>query len=57
MAVFALVFLIFVVSFSGLAIGVIFGRAPIKGTCAGGTCPKTFGCSVCQQQKTLEEKL
>ncbi len=57
MAVFVLVFLIFAVSFAGLAIGVIFGRAPIKGTCAGGTCPKMFGCSGCQQQKPMEEEL
>lgn len=57
MAVFMLVFLIFAVSFAGLAIGVIFGRAPIKGTCAGGTCPKMFGCSGCQQQKPTEGEL
>ena len=56
MAVFGLVFLIFAVSIAGLAIGVIFGRAPIKGTCAGGTCPKAFGCVGCQKQKTTEEE-
>ncbi len=56
MAVFGLVFLIIAVSIAGLAIGVIFGRAPIKGTCAGGTCPKAFGCVGCQKQKTTEEE-
>lgn len=57
MATFVLVFLVFAVSFAALAIGVIFGRAPIKGTCAGGSCPKMFGCSGCQQQKTMEKEL
>lgn len=57
MAVFVLVFLVFSVSFAALAIGVIFGRAPIKGTCAGGSRPKMFGCSGCQQQKTMEDEL
>ena len=57
MAVFVLVFLVFSCSFAALAVGVIFGRAPIKGTCAGGTCPKKFGCSGCQGQKTMEEEL
>lgn len=56
MAVFGLVFLVFTVSIAGLAIGVIFGRAPIKGTCAGGSCPKAFGCVGCQHQKATEEK-
>ena len=54
MAVFALVFIIFTISIAALAIGVIFGRAPLKGTCAGGTCPKSFDCSGCQQLKIAE---
>ena len=57
MVTFVLVFLVFVVSFAALALGVIFGRAPIKGTCAGGICPKMFGCSGCQQNKTTEGEL
>lgn len=55
MAVFVLVFLVFAVSFAALAIGVILGRAPIKGTCASGTCPKVFSCSGCQHQETMEK--
>jgi len=55
MAVFGLVLLVFAVSMAGLAIGVIFGRDPIKGTCAGGTCPKQFGCVGCQKHKTTED--
>lgn len=56
MVVFGLVLLIFMISVAGLAIGVIFGRAPIKGTCAGGTCPKIFECGGCNQQKTMAEE-
>ncbi len=56
MAIFGLVFLIFAISIAGLAIGVIFGRTPIKGTCAGGTCPKAFECGGCQRQKVAEEE-
>lgn len=52
MAVFGLVLVIFGISTAGLAIGVIFGRAPIQRTCGGGTCSKTFECSGCNQQKT-----
>ena len=55
MAVFGLVFVIFMISIAALAIGVIFGRAPLKGTCAGGTCPKAFGCSGCQRNEITEE--
>ena len=56
MAVFGLVLVIFMISIAGLAIGVIFGRAPIKGTCAGGTCQKNFECGGCNQQKTMGEE-
>lgn len=55
MALFGLVFAVFAFSIAGLAIGVIFRRAPLKGTCAGGTCPKALRCSACQQQKTEAE--
>ena len=55
MAVFGLVFVIITLSIAGLAIGVIVGRAPIKGSCAGGTCPKAFGCGGCQKRNASEE--
>mgnify|MGYP006995615185 CR=1 FL=1 len=56
MAVFGLVFVIISLSITGLAIGVILGRAPITGTCAGGTCPNAFKCGGCQQHKVVEEE-
>lgn len=56
MAVFGLVFVIITLSIASLAIGVIVGRAPIKGTCAGGTCPKSFGCTGCQKQNATEDE-
>ena len=56
MAVFGLVFVIITLSIAGLAIGVIVGRAPIRGTCAGGTCPKAFECRGCQRLKVTEEE-
>lgn len=56
MAVLGLVFVIITLSMAGLAIGVIVGRAPIKGTCAGGTCPKAFECGGCHRQKVAEEE-
>lgn len=56
MAVFGLVFVIITLSIAGLAIGIIVGRAPIKGTCAGGTCPKSFGCAGCQKQNATEDE-
>ena len=56
MAVFGLVFVIITLSIAGLAIGVIVGRAPIRGNCAGGTCPKDFECGGCHRQKVAEEE-
>jgi len=48
MEFFVLVFFITTVSIAGLAIGVILGRAPLRGTCASGTCTKVVKCSGCQ---------
>ena len=58
MAVFGLVFVIITLSIAGLAVGVIVGRAPLRGTCAGGggTCPKAFECRGCQRLKVTEEE-
>ena len=51
MAVFGLVFVVFAVSMAALAVGVLSGRAPLKGTCASGTCANAFKCGGCQNAK------
>ncbi len=51
MAFFSLVLLIFVISIAGLAIGVIFGGAPIQGACGTANCSKRFECAGCTKQK------
>ena len=56
MALFVLVFVITALSIAGLAVGVICGRAPLKGTCATGTCSRASGCSGCQGRKTVGDK-
>lgn len=45
------VFLTFIITglaIVGLAVGVIAGRGPIKGSCGGLTCHKGISCSVCK---------
>ncbi len=51
MAFFSLILLIFIISIAGLAIGVIFGRTPIKGSCGTANCSKRFECTGCNKQK------
>lgn len=44
---FVLTIAIFLLAFGGLAIGVMAGRAPIKGSCGGLNCIKGVECGVC----------
>lgn len=42
-----LTFIVFVLAMVGLGLGVLFGRAPVKGSCGGLAClkKKNLGCS------------
>jgi len=45
METFLLAFLVIALAIGGLAIGVIFGRDPIKGSCGGLGCVKGANCA------------
>ena len=49
MVVFGLVFLIVMISVAGLAIGVLLGRAPLRGSCGDGVCTRTVKCPGCHR--------
>lgn len=51
METFLLTFLIFLLAVGGLAVGVLFGRAPLKGSCGGLACTKGISCGACQRRK------
>ncbi len=48
MGTFLLTFFIILLAFGGLAIGVCFGRQPIKGSCGGLNCTKRVDCTACK---------
>lgn len=50
MATFILTFSILVLAIGGLALGVIAGRAPIKGSCGGLACVKGIDCGICKRR-------
>lgn len=41
---------IFLLAFGGLALGVMAGRAPIKGSCGGLSCLKGLECGACSKK-------
>ena len=47
METFLLTFIILAIAICGLAVGVIAGRPPIKGSCGGLACRKGLGCRGC----------
>lgn len=48
MGTFILTFVLILLAIAGLALGVIFGRAPIKGSCGGVSCIKGGDCGACR---------
>lgn len=55
MIIFALVFVLILISIAGLAAGVLLGRAPLRGTCNSATCSKDFACAGCAKRKQAED--
>lgn len=46
-----LTFVIVLLAIAGLAVGVIAGRSPIKGSCGGLACHKHISCGVCKARQ------
>lgn len=55
METFLFTFAIFLIAIGGLAIGVMAGRAPIKGSCGGLACVKGIDCGVCKAKRAMED--
>lgn len=53
METFLLAFGLVLLSVLGLALGVIFGRTPLKGSCGGLACSKGLPCSGCRKGNAL----
>ncbi len=51
MGTFILSFLIFLLAMAGLALGLIFGHAPLRGSCGGLSCVKDADCAACPKRK------
>lgn len=47
MLIFLITFSLVVLAFAGLSLGVIFGHAPIKGSCGGLSCIAGADCAAC----------
>ncbi len=52
MGTFILSLTIVVLAIGGMAIGILFGRPPIKGSCGGLACIKGTDCSACPKWNT-----
>lgn len=55
MGTFILTFFIIVLAMGGLALGVFFGCAPIKGSCGGIACAKGMSCGACQAGRGTQD--
>lgn len=49
METFILAFVLILLSVLGLAIGIIFGRTPLRGSCGGIACLKAIACGGCRK--------
>ena len=47
-------FVISLLAVAGLAIGVLAGRKPIKGSCGGLACHKGISCGVCKAKRAKD---
>jgi hypothetical protein len=48
-------FAILLLSMAGLALGVMAGRKPIKGSCGGLACVKGIDCGACKAKRKMGE--
>jgi len=55
MSTFILAFTIILLAIGGLAIGVVFGRPPLKGSCGGVSCIKGVDCGTCRAARRIPE--
>lgn len=55
MQIFLLTLCLMLLSVAGLAVGLLFGRAPIKGSCGGLACIDGGNCEACGRKKGHEE--
>ena len=51
-----LAFFIILLAIGGLALGVMAGRPPIKGSCGGLACVKGIDCVTCKAHAKLEQE-
>ncbi len=54
MQTFLLTLCLMLLSVGGLALGLLFGRAPVKGSCGGLACIKGADCEACRRGKERE---
>lgn len=55
MQIFLLTLCLMLLSVAGLAVGLLFGRAPIRGSCGGLACDDGANCEACGRKKGHEE--